>query len=148
MAADSGMESRAGTRLALDEAARRAERQLDLAADPDCGGRISRGSLQEAHVIMFLEETGQLRSPLTRLAGHGDCTDANRQDWDVKAPRDGAVRPRFDVSFFVEAHIRSQVRSGENVIVDLTGLSDPLNRRALREAVTEAGLAAYVRWYE
>jgi hypothetical protein len=34
------------------------------------------------------------------------------------------------------------------VIVDLTGLVDPAHRRALREAVDEAGLAAHVRWYE
>jgi hypothetical protein len=99
-------------------------------------------------VIMSLEQAGELRPPLTRHAGHGDCTDANGQDWDVKAPRDGAVRPPFDVRFFVEAHIRSQVRSGEDVIVDLTGLSDPSNRSALREAVTQSGLAGHVRWYE
>jgi len=36
----------------------------------------------------------------------------------------------------------------EDVIVDLTGLADPVNRQALREAVNAAGLAAHVRWYE
>jgi hypothetical protein len=143
-----GQERRSDTRLSPDVAAARAERQLDLGADPDCGGHVSGGSLQEAHVIMSLVEAGELRPPLTRSAGHGDCTDANRQDWDVKSPRDGDVRPPFDVGFFVEAHIRSQVRCDENVIVDLSGLSDPSNRRALREAVTEAGLAAHVRWFE
>jgi len=57
--------------------------------------------------------------------------------------------PRFDVGFFLEAHVRSEVvRSGEYVIVDLTGLVDPANRDALRDAVNTAGLAAHVRWYE
>lgn len=37
---------------------------------------------------------------------------------------------------------------GENVIVDLTGLLDYANRRALRRAVDDAGLSGQVRWYQ
>jgi hypothetical protein len=34
------------------------------------------------------------------------------------------------------------------VLVDLTGLVDPANRRALRAAVDATGLVVHVRWYE
>lgn len=135
--------------LDFDAAADRASLQLDMAADPDQGGRVSYGSLQEAHVILALVESGELPAPVHRTAGRGDCTDATGQDWDVKRPRDGNYRPAFDVGNFVEGKIRSEVQySRENVIVDLTGLADLANRRALREAVERAGLAAHVRWYE
>lgn len=120
-----------------------------MAADPDQGGRVSAGSLQEAHVILALAEAGQLPAPLRRTAGRGDCTDATGQDWDVKRPRDGNVRPPFDVGRFVEGKIRYEVQyCSENVIIDLTGLTDPAHRQALREAVDGAGLAEHVRWYE
>jgi len=139
----------AAARLDIDAATDRATRQLELAADPDRGGQVYLGSLREAHAILALEEAGQLPGPVTRRARHGDCTDATGQDWDVKRPRDDVVYPPFDVGFFVEAHVRSEVlRSGENVLVDLTGLVDPANRRALRAAVDAAGLGAHVRWYE
>lgn len=137
------------TRLDRATAAERAERQLELAADPDQGGKVSSGSLQEAHVIMSLVESGELPGPVTRSPGHGDGTDATGQDWDVKGPRDNVPRPRFDVGSFLEGKIRSEVEwSKENVIIDLTGLTDPANRRALRAAVDAAGLTAHVRWYE
>jgi hypothetical protein len=137
------------TRLDRDAAADRAARQLELAADPDQGGRIGPSSLQEAHVILTLVEAGELPGPVRREAGRGDCTDATKQDWDVKRPRDGNIRPPFDVGSFVEGKIRYEVRyCRENVIVDLTGLADPAHRQALREAVDKAGLAAHVRWYE
>jgi hypothetical protein len=131
----------------VDLAADRAARQLALAADPDRGGRVYGATLQEAHVILALEETGQLRGPFSRAAGRGDCTDANGQDWDVKRFRDDMRRPRFDVGVALE-DIRLEVRCGENVIVDLTGLADRANRDALREAVDRADLAENVRWYE
>jgi hypothetical protein len=134
------------TRLELDAAFNRANRQLELAADPDHGGQVSHGSLQEAHVILALIASGGLRRPVVRTAGRGDCTDGNQQDWDVKRPRD-TFRPQFDVDTIVEK-IRREVICGENVILDLTGLTDSANRRALREAVDRAGLAAHVRWYE
>jgi hypothetical protein len=134
------------TRLDLDTAADRARRQLELAADPDQGDRVGNGSLQEAHVILALMEAGQLPGPVSRMAGHGDCTDATGQDWDVKRPRDGNVRPPFDVGSFVEGKIRYEVQyCRENVIIDLTGLGNPAHRQALREAVDRAGLAAHVR---
>jgi len=137
------------TRLDPEAAAARAAWQLELAADPDCGGQVGIGSLREAHAILALVEAGELPGPVTRRAGHGDCTDGTGQDWDVKRPRDDVAYPPFDVGFFLEAHVRSEVvRSGENVIVDLTGLVDPANRDALRDAVNTAGLAAHVRWYE
>jgi len=96
------------TRLDRDTAADRADRQLELAADPDQGGRIGRGSLQEAHVILALVEAGELPGPVRREAGRGDCTDATGQDWDVKRPLDGNIRPPFDVGSFVEGKIRYQ----------------------------------------
>jgi hypothetical protein len=137
------------TRLDRDTAADRAERQLELAADPDHGGGIGPSSLQEAHVILALVEAGELLGPVRREAGRGDCTDVTGQDWDVKRPRDGNIRPPFDVGSFVEGKIRYEVRyCRENVIVDLTGLADPANRQALREAVDEAGLATHLRWFE
>jgi hypothetical protein len=136
-------------RLDRDAAAARAARQLELAPDPDQGDRIGSGSLQEAHVILALVEAGELPGPVRRQAGRGDCTDVTGQDWDVKRPRDGNIRPPFDVGRFVEGKIHDEVRyCRENVIVDLTGLADPVNRQALREAVDAAGLAAHVRWYE
>jgi hypothetical protein len=119
-----------------------------LAADPDQNGRVYFGSLQEAHVIIALEETGELPGPVTRHAGRGDCTDATGQDWDVKRFRDDVPYPPFNVGDAVEGHIRFEVRCSENVIVDLTGLVHPVHRQALRKAVDEAGLAAHVRWYE
>ena len=144
-----GSDAQVETRLNLQAASARAARQLDLASDPDRGGQVHIGSLREAHAILALLEAGQLPGPVTRRARHGDCTDATGQDWDVKRPRDDVAYPSFDVGFFLEAHVRSEVlRSGENVIVDLTGLTDPANRRALRDAVNAAGLAAHVRWYE
>jgi hypothetical protein len=121
---------------------------LDLAADPDQGGRVYGASLQEAHVMLTLEEAGELPGPLTRQAGRGDCTDASGQDWDVKAFRDYERHPPFNVHNIVEGYIRFEVRCGENVIMDLTGIRDPANRAALRQAVDGAGLAAHVRWYE
>jgi len=100
-------------------------------------------------VILELEEAGDLAAPVTRRAGRGDCTDANGQDWDVKRFRDDVARPPFDVREILEAKIRYEiVACRENVIVDLTGLVDLANRQALRQAVTDAGLAAHVRWYE
>lgn len=134
--------------LDLQASAERAARQLQLAADPDQGGKVSHGSLQEAHVILALAEAGELPGPVTRQPGHGDCTDATGQDWDVKRPRDGDIRPPFDAGSFVEGKVRYEVRCRENVIVDLTGLADPAHRQALRAAVDDAGLAAHVRWYE
>ena len=141
--------SERGVRLDRSSAADRAVRQLELAADPDQGGRASFGSLQEAHVILALEEVGELPGPVVRLPNHGDCTDASRQDWDVKRPRDTERRPRFDVADFLEGYIRYEIQCcRENVIVDLTGLVDPAHRQALRDAVDDAGLTAHVRWYE
>jgi hypothetical protein len=137
------------TRLDRDTAADRAARQLGLAADPDQGGRIYAGSLQEAHVILALIEAGELSEPVIRLAGRGDCTDATGQDWDVKGPHDNMPQQPFDVGRFLEKHIRYEVQlCKENVIVDLSHLLDPQHRQALREAVDEVGLAAHVRWYE
>jgi len=135
-----------GTQLEFDAAFIRANRQMELAADPDHGGRVSNGSLQEAHVILALIDSGELRTPVVRTAGRGDCTDRNQQDWDIKSPRD-TFWPQFDVDIMVEK-IRREVICGENVILDLTGLTDGANRQALREAVDRAGLAAHVRWYE
>ena len=60
--------------------------------------------LQEAHVILALEEAGELAGPLRRFARRGDCTDANGQDWDVKRPRDDVRRPAFDVALAVQPH--------------------------------------------
>jgi hypothetical protein len=137
------------TWLDVGMAAERAARQLELAADPDQGGRVSPGSLQEAHVILALVETGELPGPIIRLSDRGDCTDAAGQDWDVKRPRDDVRRPQFDVGRFLEGKIRYEVECcRENVIVDLTGLTNPVNRRALRAAVDDARLTAHVRWYE
>jgi hypothetical protein len=98
--------------------------------------------------MLELVEAGELPGPLTRQAGRGDCTDATGQDWDVKAYRDYERHPPFDVRNIVEGKISLEVRCGENVIMDLTGIRDPANRTALRRAVEEAGLAAHVRWYE
>lgn len=98
--------------------------------------------------MLSLVESGELPGPLTRSAGRGDGTDATGQDWDVKAYRDYERRPRFDVRNIVEGKISLEVLCGENVILDLTGIRDPSNRAALRQAVEQAGLAAHVRWYE
>jgi hypothetical protein len=137
------------TRLDRGTAADRAARQLQLAADPDQGGRVYRGSLQEAHVILALIEAGELPEPVIRLARRGDCTDATGQDWDVKSPHDNIPQQPFDVGRFLEKHVRYEVQfCKENVIVDLSCLLDPEHRQALRTAVDEAGLAAHVRWCE
>jgi hypothetical protein len=98
-------------------------------------------------VILAMLNSGDLLGPVQRLARRGDCTDAEGQDWDLKRPRDGNIRPPFDADVFV-GKISNEVRCKENVVVDLTGLADPANRQALREAVDQAGLAAHVRWYE
>lgn len=135
------------TSLGIDPAAARAARQLLLAADPDRGSRVSGATLQEAHVILALEEAGELRGPISRAAGRGDCTDADEQDWDVKRYRDDVRRPKFSVEVAVE-DIRLEVVCGENVIADLTGLTDPANRVSLRHAVEQAGLSENVRWFE
>jgi hypothetical protein len=120
-----------------------------LAADPDQGGRVSHGSLQEAHVILALAEAQELPVPVTRFRDRGDCTDATGQDWDVKRPRDDVRYPPFDVGKFVEGKIRYEVDyCRENVIVDLTGLTNRANRQALRAAVEDTRLVAHVRWYE
>lgn len=135
-------------RLDRDAAADRAVRHLALAADPDQGGRIYAGSLQEAHVILAMIEAGELLEPVKRCAGRGDCTDAAGQDWDVKSPRDNMPHQLFDVGRFVEKHIRYEVQlCKENVIVDLSRL-DPRHRQGLREAVDGTDLAVHVRWYE
>jgi hypothetical protein len=128
-------------------AAARAGRQLLLAADPDHGGRVTPATLQEAHVILALEEARELAGPVRRSAGRGDCTDANGQDWDVKRYRDDVTRPPFDIAVVLE-DIRFEVMCGENVILDLTGLRDRQHRSALRQAVETAGLEEHVRWYE
>jgi hypothetical protein len=95
-------------------AAERAARQLELAADPDQGGKVSHGSLQEAHVILALFEAGELPGPVIRLPDRGDCTDATGQDWDVKRPRDDVRHPPFDVGRFLgEDTLRSGVLPGE-----------------------------------
>lgn len=121
---------------------------MELAADPDQGDRVYKGSLQEAHVMLALVEAGDLLGPLTRQARRGDCTDATGQVWDVKAFRDYEPNPPFDIRNIVEGKIRLEVMCGENVIMDLTGIRDPANRTALRQAVEQAGLATHVRWYE
>ena len=133
----------------LEAAAERAARQMLLAADPDHGGKTSRGSYQEAHVILALDEAGQLEGPVTRRLerGRGDCTDATEQDWDVKGYYDDGRHPQFDVAVCLE-DIRWEVMCGEKVIMDLENVRDPANRRALHQAVDAAGLADQVRWYE
>jgi hypothetical protein len=131
----------------IELAAARAARQLLLAADPDHRGRVSPATLQEAHVILALEEAGELVGPVSRSVGHGDGTDANGQDWDVKRYRDDVTRPPFDVAVILE-DIRFEVMCGESVILDLTGLRDRGNRSAVRRAVEAAGLTEHVRWYE
>jgi hypothetical protein len=98
-------------------------------------------------VILDLEEAGELTGPITRHPGRGDCTDGTGQDWDVKRFRDDVARPAFDVAFALQ-RILLEVKCGERVIVDLTGLTDPTHRHALRQAAESAGLAADVRWYE
>ena len=131
----------------IELAAARAARQLLLAADPDHRGEVSWATLQEAHVILALEEAGELMGPFSRSVGHGDCTEANGQDWDVKRYRDDVTRPPFDVEVVLE-DIRFEVMCDENVILDLTGLRDLRNRAAVRQAVEAAGLKEHVRWYE
>jgi hypothetical protein len=56
-------------------------------------------------------------------------------------------RPAFDVAVAIR-RIVLEVRCGENVIVDLTGLTDQTNRARLRDEVRQAGLTDNVRWYE
>ena len=135
--------------MSLEAAAERAARQMLLAADPDHGGQTSHGSYREAYVILALEEAGQLVGPVTRRPerGHGDCTDANGQDWDVKGYYDDGRRPQFDVAVCL-GDIRWEVMCGEKVIMDLEGVTDPANRLALHQAVDAAGLADHVRWYK
>ncbi len=90
--------------MSHEAAAERAARQMLLAADPDHGGKTGPGSYQEAHVILALEEAGQLEGPVTRRLerGRGDCTDATRQDWDVKGYYDDGRHPQFDVAVCLE----------------------------------------------
>jgi hypothetical protein len=145
----SQIEGVASVVMSLEDAADRAARQMRLAVDPDRGGQTHWGSYQEAHVILALEEAGQLVGPVTRRAerGRGDCTDANGQDWDVKSYRDNVRHPRFDVAVCLD-DIRWEVLCGEKVIMDLERVTDPANRGALRQAVDDAGLAEHVRWHE
>ena len=123
-------------------------RREELAKDPARGGVADDKGRREAEIGLILEARGDLpgpiiRAPVTfdpvtgRTIDHGDFIDALGRAWDVKQPTDifpptsskaGQPMPpglpgRYDGPDF-EGDIARELAKGQNVIVDMTYLSD------------------------
>lgn len=136
--------------LSPQEAAERAQRQRELAQDPGVGGKVTKGSLQEAHVAMELEGRGDLAGPIRRdprASGGGDFIDANDQVWDVKGFR--SETPSGQGAFKLDTAIRKVEREfgrGYNVIIDATKLNST-DLAALSARLDELGYGSRVVYY-
>ncbi len=102
----------------------RAERREELAADPDHGGQANDKTRREADVALGLEDSGALTPPVERGPRGADFRDGDGQLWDVKGyqSRPGQ-RGNYDPTV-VQAAIEGKINSGQNVILDLSGLND------------------------
>lgn len=134
---------------AAEAAAARAQRLDDLARDPAHGGQITDATRAEAEVGLGLEESGQVPGPIRRSENPGEeFIDGAGQAWDVKAYRSEAPNGRrvFDLDRSVN-QVRSEVRLGENVMIDTRNL-DAADAQALRDAVAaDPSLADNVLFY-
>lgn len=134
---------------AAEAAAARAQRLEDLAKDPAHGGAITDATRAEAEVGLGLEEAGQVPGPIRRSDNPGEeFVDASGQAWDVKAYRSEAPNGRrvFDLDRSVN-QVRSEVRLGENVMIDTRNL-DAADAQALRDAVAaDPSIADNVLFY-
>jgi hypothetical protein len=82
------------------------------------------------------------------LPGHGDATDSNGRDWDVKTPN-FRFPPTVGGST-LEGTLRDiaiELRLGENVIVDTKDFVDPGVLRQLKDAVNTRGWGQRVIWF-
>ena len=121
---------------------------VDLAKDPDHGGRVGSKSVRERRIALDLEQRGDLAGPVvrdTRRSG-GEIVDAAGKVWDIKGPN-SYVRGNgaFDRNATVEA-ILDEVAKGENVIID-TSKMKPENVDEVRQEISRLGLSANVRWW-
>lgn len=115
-------------------------RLRELAKDADKGGKVTKGSWDEAEVGLGLEKKGQV-SGLQRGPRGTEFIDRARQTWDVKAFRsfnfklDDAMRS-----------IRSEIASKNNVMLDTRNLTAEQFGR-LDDAIRAAGLDKRVLWW-
>lgn len=145
--ADEAVEQAADT-LSVDDALIRARRQQELAMDP-ATGRVTPGSLQEAHVGLALEEAGRLPGPVTREpTGAGDLVDGNGRVYDVKGFQDTHPGPGSFTPEAAESNLSRKLTQHPNfgIILDVTRLQ-PANQEALRQVVAQNGWTDLVLWW-
>jgi hypothetical protein len=139
-------------------------RQVELSKDPAHGGVSTPKGMREAEIGLILEARGDLPGPISRAPqtvnphsgtteDHGDLLDAAGQLWDVKQPTDtfppgspkaGQPMPpgltgRYDGPVFEESVTR-ELAKGQNVIVDMTYLSEAA------QADLRARVASHPEW--
>ena len=137
---------------AEDEAAAQAEaeqqRLQELAKDPDHGGKITPGSMQEARAARGLEQSGDLPGPVERApSGGADFIDGTGQEWDVKGFRSDFPPGRGGYDFATSMEkIGNELGQGENVILDRTNLTEAAVSE-LKAAIDAAGWSGKVLWW-
>lgn len=121
----------------------RAERLEELAKDPSHNGKIDAKSRREAEVGMELEDSGQLKGPITRdPTGAAEFIDANGQKWDIKAFNSAFAPKGYNLDSAM-AKIQGEISKGELVIIDTQNMT-AAHVSELSKAVEEAGLGGKV----
>jgi hypothetical protein len=129
--------------------AAREQRLNDLAKDPAHGGKITPGSMQEARVGLDMEESGKLPGPIERdPTGGAEFRDATGQDWDVKRFNSNFPPNRggYDLTSSL-SKINEAVRTGENVILDTSNMSESAIQELRAAVEARPGLAGKVLWW-
>ncbi len=115
-------------------------RLRELAKDADKGGKVTKGSWEEAEVGLGLEKKG-LVSGLQRGPRGTEFIDRARQTWDVKAFR--SFNFKLDDAM---TSIRSEITSKNNVMLDTRNLTAEQFGQ-LDDAIRAAGLEKRVLWW-
>lgn len=110
-----------------------AEREEELAKDPDHGGQITEASRREAEVALGLERMGAVTPPVERGSPGADFKDGNGQDWDVKGFQTRQGRGGYTRAA-AERSIQREIAAGENLALDVSKLS-PADRDDLKELI-------------
>lgn len=116
-------------------------RLREVAKDAAHGGRVTKGSWEEAEVGLGLEESGAVRGLLRSTHPGEEFVDGARRSWDVKAFRSN----NFDLDTAM-ATMRRKLDGGIDVMMDSRHLNADQVAK-LTDAVERAGWGRRVLWW-